>query len=93
MNECILQAFAAGRPAELVITFATIEGDPITNYVRVLDAGRVELFTDTTRDSYGSQGWVHSSCTDLDEAEDGQLIWGECVDLPLDEPVEVGPAR
>jgi hypothetical protein len=62
-NRCLLDAFAAGSPAELIVTSAPIDGGPITTYIRVLGHRRVEVFIDSTKDSEGSQRWVHLCAT------------------------------
>jgi len=85
-NHCILGALADGRRAELIVTYHTIEGDPITEYYRVLSPGRVESFVDSTRDSYGSRKWAHFLCRGI--GEDGGYLFGEnCREIPVDERV------
>ena len=68
---CLSQAEERGRGAELRVTRRTEEGDPIRSYYRVLP-GRagLEVFTDHSRDSYGSHGWEHLSCPDARSPED-----------------------
>lgn len=73
---CLLEAYQEGRAAELVSTFPTIEGDPITRYVRVHENGVVEIFHDATRDSFGSGEWERIRCEALIPAADppGQVF-------------------
>ena len=51
---CLLEAFEEGRGAELITTQTSVEGDPITRYIRVHENGTVEIFHDATQDQYGS---------------------------------------
>jgi hypothetical protein len=55
----------AGRKsdgAEYVVEYLTTEGDPITNYLRVLPGiYDVEVFVDSSNDAYGG-GWQHRTC-------------------------------
>jgi hypothetical protein len=62
---CLLQAFQEGRAAELISQSVTIEGDPITRYVRVHENGVVEVFVDATRDRFGSGEWERLRCEAL----------------------------
>ena len=62
---CLLEAFESGRGAEIISTQATIEGDPITRYIRVHDNGVVEIFIDATRDRFGSGEWERLVCDRL----------------------------
>jgi hypothetical protein len=73
-NRCLLAAVAAGRPAQLIRTHATIEGDPITEYYRVLGPGRVEVFIDSTPDQFRTQRWIHLLCEEV--AEDASFDYG-----------------
>jgi hypothetical protein len=87
-DQCLLDALAAGRPAELIRTFATIEGDPITEYYRVLGAGRVEVFVDSTQDSFGSRKWTHLLCEDVAiEARHLDAVFEGCREISVDETV------
>ncbi|WP_432538003.1 hypothetical protein [Kineococcus arenarius] len=53
------------------MTRRTEEGDPIRPYYRVLP-GRsgLEVFTDYSRDTYGSHDWEHLSCPAARSPED-----------------------
>jgi hypothetical protein len=62
---CLLDAFEAGRGAELISTLVTIEGDPITQYIRVHPDATVEIFVDATRDAFGSGTWERLICRRL----------------------------
>ena len=64
-RECFWQAYRAQRPAEFVSTRPTTEGDPITTIYRVLGAGRVEIFIDSTQDRFSAGGWQRLDCTRL----------------------------
>ncbi len=58
---CIEEATVAG--AELAVTRPSTEGDPITQYWRVLPGGGWEIYTDMTKDRYG-EGWWLDECPD-----------------------------
>ncbi|MFE5410308.1 hypothetical protein [Microbacterium sp. NPDC056569] len=58
---CLEEATSAG--AELAVTRPTVEGDPVTEYYRVLPGGGWEIYTDMTRDAYG-EGWWLNDCPD-----------------------------
>jgi hypothetical protein len=62
---CLLEAFQEGRAAELISTGPTVEGDPITRYIRVHENGVVELFIDASRDRFGSGRWERVRCEAL----------------------------
>jgi hypothetical protein len=81
-------ALAQGGRAELVVTLATVEGDPFTEYVRVLGRDRVEVFVDSTRDSEagGEARWSHWLCRGLEEHA-GFLERLHCREIPVDERV------
>lgn len=63
-RDCLLRAFAAGRPAQLIATRYTQEGDPITDTITVLGHGSILVLTDD-RDGFGRPGFYTSSCTTL----------------------------
>jgi hypothetical protein len=48
-----------------VSTRLTIEGDPITSIYRVLGAGRVEVFIDSTQDRWSDRTWERLDCSTL----------------------------
>lgn len=62
---CLLTAFETGGSGELISTTTSVEGDPITRIIRVLDDGTVEMFVDATRDAYGSGEWERFRCSAL----------------------------
>ena len=64
-RRCLLEAYEAGRGAELISTQPTVEGDPVTTFVRVHENGVVELFLDATRDRFGSGTWERLVCDAL----------------------------
>ena len=67
---CLLESFEAGRGAELISTQSTIEGDPITQYLRVHLDGTIEIFVDATQDEFGSGEWQRIRCRDLIAVEE-----------------------
>ena len=62
---CFWRAYEDRRPAEFISSRPTTEGDPITWIYRVLPDGSVEVFIDSTRDTYGSGVWSHARCRTL----------------------------
>jgi hypothetical protein len=84
-NRCILDALAEGRRAELVRIWATEEGDPITEYFRVLGPDKVEVFHDPTSDSLADAGWSHWLCRGLEEQR-GTFERVGCREIPVEEP-------
>ena len=62
---CLLDAYEAGEGAELISTQTSVEGDPITRFLRVHENGVIELFVDATRDRYGSGEWERLTCDRL----------------------------
>ena len=85
-RRCLLEAFLAGQGAELISTESTIEGDPITRYVRVHENGVVEIFVDATQDRYGSGEWERIVCAELVPVEmPTGLVFGEqgCREQPV----------
>jgi len=73
---CFWQAYRARRPAEFISTRPTIEGDPITSIYRVLPDGSVEVFIDSTQDTFGSGKWSHATCRTLSEQVGADLDFG-----------------
>ena len=55
--------------AELSVTRPTTEGEPITEYYRVLPGGGWEAYIDATEDSSGG-GWWYTDCPDAETIED-----------------------
>ena len=85
-TRCLLDAFEAGRPAELYLVYHLIEGDPIREYYRVLGPGRVEVFIDSTADSYANQKWSHLLCAKV--AVESDYVYGDdCRELSVDRTV------
>ncbi|WP_166846048.1 hypothetical protein [Isoptericola sp. BMS4] len=64
---CLDDAWGSG--AELTVTTPTVEGDPTTTYYRV-GGGGLEIFRDTTADTYGAGAWRRKTCpgADLEDA-------------------------
>jgi hypothetical protein len=55
----------------------------------VVGPGKVEVFVDSTQDSFGSQEWTHMLCDEV--AEDADFVYGvseTCHEIPVDEIVE-----
>lgn len=69
-RKCFWSAYQQGRPSEFVSTRPTIEGDPITTIYRVVSAGKIEVFMDTTQDRYSEPaGWWRFDCKTLSPLE------------------------
>lgn len=66
-RSCLMSAFDEQRSAELVSTRPTVEGDPIVTYFRVWPTAdiAVEVYTDSSRDKFGSAAWTYSACERL----------------------------
>ncbi|WP_432485260.1 hypothetical protein [Kineococcus esterisolvens] len=63
---CLSSADAQHDGAEVRVTSATTEGDPIrTYYRRAPGGGGAEVFIDATADSFGSGEWEHLRCADV----------------------------
>jgi hypothetical protein len=60
--ECLGRALKAGRSAELAVQYPTAEGDPITDYYRVLSDGTTEVYTDSTEDANSDKKWSFATC-------------------------------
>lgn len=75
---CLVDHAQADTDADLIEMFTTVEGDPIV-VVRRTSAGTTTMFTDSTRDHFGSGTWHEQDCgetiflaqldTDPDSAE------------------------
>ncbi|MEU7112324.1 hypothetical protein [Streptomyces sp. NPDC046182] len=59
---CLQRALKNGESAELKVTYPTVEGDPIREYYRLTPQGRLEVYTDSTDDSYSDQKWSFAEC-------------------------------
>ena len=55
--------------AELAVTRPTTEGDPVTEYYRVLPGGGWEAYIDASEDSSGG-GWWYTDCPEAETIED-----------------------
>jgi hypothetical protein len=86
-NRCILDALDQGRQAELIRTWYGEDGGPVTDYVRVLGADRVEMFVDGTRDTEAgpeTRRWSRWRCQGLHESPHGTLEGVGCREIPLE---------
>ena len=81
---CLMEAYLAGRSAELITNQITNEGDPISGYVRVHENGVVELFIDATLDRAGSGTWERWRCEALSHEEGARVFVADgCEQLPV----------
>jgi hypothetical protein len=84
-RQCLLDAFRAGRDAELISTEAITEGREVTRYLRVRADGTIEVFTDSTRDTLRADaGWTRETCGQMLGAEEVRDVWIEEVFIILD---------
>lgn len=71
-RRCLMERWRDGRRAELISTFRTAEGEPITEILRVLGPGRLQVFLDNTRARFGGpQRWIARICRGLDARPSG----------------------
>jgi len=68
-RECFWNAYQTNKPAELVITVHTIEGDPITHALLMRSASSIEVVRDS-KDRFGSPGITRFTCTSLRRNQD-----------------------
>ncbi|MFI5891033.1 DUF4362 domain-containing protein [Actinoplanes sp. NPDC051513] len=60
---CLVEAARAGRPARLVVTRSTTEGDPIPVTYTTRADGKVDVVTDSREDAFGQQEITSETCT------------------------------
>lgn len=68
-RRCLWAAYQEHRPAEFISTQLTVEGDPITWIYRVGAGGDVEVFLDSTKDSWSAKTWIRLTCPGLSLVE------------------------
>jgi 4-amino-4-deoxy-L-arabinose transferase-like glycosyltransferase len=73
-RQCLLAALQSGEGAELQRDYKTEEGQPVSEFIRVLSDGSVEVFVDATLDSYGSGAWERRVCDGLAAAA-GSIVF------------------
>jgi len=64
-ERCMLDAFRAGRGAELVTSGEMATGEPLTSYVRVHENGTVEMFLNLGDDPFAPGAWERFRCEGL----------------------------
>jgi hypothetical protein len=91
-RRCLWSAYQEHRPAEFVTTRWSIEGDPITWIYRILPGGAVEVFVDSTQDTWSAKTWLRLACPGLSlvdgagaqsEFEAGLGVGGECTETTV----------
>lgn len=65
-RKCLWDAYQAKKPAGLSLTRHTIEGDPITFTLRVLEDSSIEVVEDN-QDRFGARGVRRSTCKTLEQ--------------------------
>jgi hypothetical protein len=88
-RRCLLSAWTEGEDAELVTHLTTVEGEPLTRYLRAHANGTIDVFVDATRDAFGSGRWERLRCDALAPAtgDDDELVFTEegCEALPAND--------
>ena len=92
VNACIVNAARSGRRARAIAVLTTVEGDPIPTYVFVRGRGDVLVVTDSTRDRFGSGGWLRLRCRAIGVAG-GMLAPSGCITLVSGKPSWLKPIR
>ena len=85
-RECFWDAYLNQRPAEFISTLTTIEGDPVTWVYRTAGGGGVEIFIDSTEDTWGFDGWTRMLCDRLSLDPNSPTIefaWNDCAEEQL----------
>jgi hypothetical protein len=68
--DCLTTALSSGAGGELVVTFLTTEGDPITEYLRVTPARTTEVYSDASKDRFSDGKWSFAQCPEPTSALD-----------------------
>lgn len=64
-RRCLIAAWEAGEPAELIRHHPELDGGPTTTIFRALGDGRMEVFQYGSEDGTEPGTWRHSICADL----------------------------
>jgi hypothetical protein len=67
-RRCFLDHVTSATAADMVEVNTSVEGDPIVMVWRAVDGGSSVVFTDSTRDAFGSGEWFRQACTSLSTA-------------------------
>ncbi len=87
-RECFAARIDAGDPAEMIQARLTTEGDWIIFILRLLPDGRVQVYTDATRDGFGARAWFLAECRSIDASTIEPI---GCSDQPLRPTAEPSP--
>ena len=88
-QECMLEAFRAGRGAELVTSGEMATGEPLVSYVRVHENGTVEMFLNLGDDPLAPGAWERHRCDALVPTDrvpgpgEGAFTLNGCEPLPI----------
>jgi hypothetical protein len=88
-ERCLLDAYRAGRGAELVMSGAMASGAPMTSYFRVHENGVVEVFRNLGSDPDAPGAWERMRCRSLVPTEgirdpfEGVFTLEDCEMLPI----------
>jgi hypothetical protein len=88
-EQCLLDAYRAGRGAELVLSGAMASGAPMTSYIRVHENGVVEVFRSLGSDPGAPGAWERMRCRSLTATDgvrdplEGVFTLQDCEMLPV----------
>lgn len=68
-QRCLIERYEAGERAIAVEELVTPEGDPVITIFRADPAGVVDVYTDRTRDAFGSGNWEVAACDGVTHSE------------------------
>jgi hypothetical protein len=82
-RQCLLEAYRAGRGAELITRGQMETGEPLTSYLRVHENGTIEMFLNLGADPSAPGAWERFRCEALVPDRDRVFIQEDCEQLPV----------
>jgi hypothetical protein len=82
-RQCLLEAYRAGRGAELITRGQMETGAPLTSYLRVHEDGSVEMILNLEADPSAPGAWERFRCEALVPDPDHVFIQEDCQQLPV----------
>jgi hypothetical protein len=82
-RRCLLEAYRAGRGAELIMRGQMGTGEPLTSYLRVHENGTIEMFLNLGADPSAPGAWERFRCEILAPDPDHVFIQEGCELLPV----------
>lgn len=77
--DCLVAAFQEGKPARLIVTRSTMEGDPLPMTYLVTGPNSLSFIVDATQDKFGSGQVEQQTCTGVErDPQEGLIVTG-CV--------------